>query len=617
MSRAMADGAMGAPPGPAAGCTRVAGAGEPVPGHLVPTAQREPAQTKCTSTPGHPTVRQQLLPLMEMPDRLLLDAKSPLPWTWRLPLDCDSPPESVKVLGDAGSTTLDPWPSDPSHEQAAGSSVVKCKRLSRVPVTAALERLPRASDEGADDAGVVEPFVRQLRGAKGDAQRIVLIVREAELACADDKHTLAKVYLAAVDLCSPSENPEEEELRDISVKCMRALCQVDPAEARAFHGRLCACSEGQADARIYEARASMEEHLGDTPRAVRVLQDGLTVGAQPAGLLQRMLQRLLPRAVQLPDPAVASGSLPQAGRVPRTAPQSGIGTPERGSSVANAWWRADRLCSVGRLRTRADAVACSTPAAEPQPFLAGLREELAEELCRVQQAMLEQSAQLHAELRRDIEGLRADMRRLEGMACRDRLHSADDDRRSHRCPRCCREAVEGAVELLMGGVLREVGEALGTQDWLQQRGSWQALADEVWEAISVTKTTGFQARAVGGVLAELEALRELLRSPDVARGRESCLEGHTAAPAVAARASSLRGGGGLGTAEELSEQLMQPAKQPMGHLTERAAGLRTALAEIQPWILREQRWQGKRTAVAVAGKCLGAALTEQYKENLS
>merc|ERR1719336_3815814 len=77
---------------------------------------------------------------------------------------------------------------------------------------------------------------------------------------------------------------------------MRVLCRVNPAEAREFHNRLRTYSAGRADARLHEARAAMEERLGDTAKAVKMLHEGLRVGAQPAAALRRVLLRLQPQA---------------------------------------------------------------------------------------------------------------------------------------------------------------------------------------------------------------------------------------------------------------------------------------------------------------------------------
>merc|ERR1719247_982602 len=89
------------------------------------------------------------------------------------------------------------------------------------------------------------------------------------------------------------------------------LCRLSPSEAREFHNRLRAYSTGRADARMYQARAAMEERLGDTAKAVKMLQEGLRVGAQPEEALRRQLKKLQP--VDASHPSVPRVLTPRGG----------------------------------------------------------------------------------------------------------------------------------------------------------------------------------------------------------------------------------------------------------------------------------------------------------------
>jgi len=137
-------------------------------------------------------------------------------------------------------------------------------------------------------------LLQQLKSAVGDCAQILELVREAEKSHRDDVPTLAEVYGVAVDVYGHVQSSQDYAYRDLCVKRMRALCRLNPAEAREFHNRLRTYSIGRADARMYEARAAMEERLGDPAKAVKMLHEGLRVGAQPAEVLQRVLKRLQP-----------------------------------------------------------------------------------------------------------------------------------------------------------------------------------------------------------------------------------------------------------------------------------------------------------------------------------
>jgi hypothetical protein len=121
------------------------------------------------------------------------------------------------------------------------------------------------------------------------------VVKEAEKTH-DSLHTLSEIYGVAVDVYSKAPDAEDYDLSDLSVKRMRVLCRLNPAEAREFHNRLRAYSTGRADARMYEARAEMENRLGDAAKAIKMLQEGLRVGAQPEEALRRQLKKLQPES---------------------------------------------------------------------------------------------------------------------------------------------------------------------------------------------------------------------------------------------------------------------------------------------------------------------------------
>mmetsp|Transcript_22650 Transcript_22650/g.40952 ORF Transcript_22650/g.40952 Transcript_22650/m.40952 type:complete len:777 (-) Transcript_22650:65-2395(-) len=166
------------------------------------------------------------------------------------------------------------------------------------------------------------PLLQQLKSAVGDCSQILELVRQAEKSLRDDLSTLAEVYGVAVDVYGHVQSSQDYSFRDLCVKRMRALCRLNPSEAREFHNRLRTYSIGRADARMYEARAAMEERLGDAAKAVKMLHEGLRVGAQPAEVLQRVLKRLQP---------ASDGGAPQAAREPEVA-----GTAETGSAATAA-----------------------------------------------------------------------------------------------------------------------------------------------------------------------------------------------------------------------------------------------------------------------------------------
>jgi serine/threonine-protein kinase TTK/MPS1 len=157
-------------------------------------------------------------------------------------------------------------------------------------------------------AAAARPFVQLLRAASDDGEKILELVREAEQEQKDNLYALSEIYGVAVDLYSRAHNTQDYDLSDLSVKRMRLLCRLNPAEAREFHNRLRAYSTGRADARMYEARAEMENRLGDAAKAIKMLQEGLRVGAQPEDALRRQLKKLQP--VERSSPSTPSAATP-------------------------------------------------------------------------------------------------------------------------------------------------------------------------------------------------------------------------------------------------------------------------------------------------------------------
>jgi len=178
-------------------------------------------------------------------------------------------------------------------------------------------------------------LLQRLKSAVGDGPRILELVREAERSHHEDLQTLAEVYGVAVDVYGHVQSAQDYSFRDLCVKRMRTLCRLNPSEAREFHNRLRTYSIGRADARMYEARAAMEERLGDAAKAVKMLHEGLRVGAQPAEVLQRVLQRLQPQAAVGSNGSLIAEVL-SAPSAPAVASDPGAHGSETGPAVPTA-----------------------------------------------------------------------------------------------------------------------------------------------------------------------------------------------------------------------------------------------------------------------------------------
>ena len=72
---------------------------------------------------------------------------------------------------------------------------------------------------------------------------------------------------------------------------MLLLCELDTNEAREFHNRQRAFGI-TSDARMYVARAHLEEREGDSAKALKILQEGLRIGAGPADILTKHIAAL-------------------------------------------------------------------------------------------------------------------------------------------------------------------------------------------------------------------------------------------------------------------------------------------------------------------------------------
>lgn len=359
----------------------------------------------------------------EMPERFLLESKSPIPWCWRMPLTCDSP-----LVSTCNFQACHP----PSSSASSGNRPEQ--QFSRL-------------RDGSNSCTSIVVLLQKL-GRASDSTQVMELVRTSEEQFKDDKNMLAKVYRAAVDVYGlPRQGMPVDEFCDLSVKCIRVLCQVDPAGARTFHFQLLTCSLRRSDARIYEACAAMEEHLGSVPRAVEILQQGLELDAQPSAMLHRMLQRLK-----------AGGQL--------HAPQQGV-NPMRDTHCQTFSPSGVRTPSSGELRD--DAKSGGTPRDDISVHFASLCEEVS-----VMRSLMEQNLRVQLAVQRDLQDLRAQFGGTPmGNGCCQ----------GHACLRCCREAVEGAVETLMTSMVGVRGN-VQVESTSQPMHDWQPLADEVWDCLT-------------------------------------------------------------------------------------------------------------------------------------
>jgi len=123
--------------------------------------------------------------------------------------------------------------------------------------------------------------------------------------------------------------------------------------------------------------------------------------------------------------------------------------------------------SSGELRP--DARSGWTTKDETNMHFASLCEEVS-----LMRSMMEQNLRVQLAVQRDLQDLRAQREgTLFGTSCCQ----------GHACLRCCREAVEGAVETLMTS-MGAVGGNVQVEGTPQPMHDWQPLADEVWDCMT-------------------------------------------------------------------------------------------------------------------------------------
>lgn len=180
-------------------------------------------------------------------------------------------------------------------------------------IVAAAAEEPQPQQPVAESVGsavVAMPLVRRLKQAAGDVPGLLEIVQDAEHSLPRDCHALSEVYKVAVDAGQSAAGAAQDSgYRELCVKHMRLLCKIRPDEARDFHNRQRAFSLNHGDARLYEARAALEEQQGDRAKALKMVNEGLRLGAQPAELLQQFLLDLEDRDRQ-PQAAAAADPPP-------------------------------------------------------------------------------------------------------------------------------------------------------------------------------------------------------------------------------------------------------------------------------------------------------------------
>eukprot|EP00930_Biecheleria_cincta_P021965 TRINITY_DN1611_c0_g1_i2.p1 TRINITY_DN1611_c0_g1~~TRINITY_DN1611_c0_g1_i2.p1 ORF type:complete len:726 (+),score=189.61 TRINITY_DN1611_c0_g1_i2:164-2341(+) len=165
------------------------------------------------------------------------------------------------------------------------------------------QQLQQPVAESVGSAMVAMPLVRRLKQAAGDVPGLLEIVQDGEQSLPKDCHALSEVYKVAVDAGQSGAGAAQDlGYRELCVKHMRLLCKIKPDEARDFHNRQRAFALHHGDARLYEARAALEEQQGDRAKALKMVNEGLRLGAQPVELLQQFLLDFEDRGRQPPSP---------------------------------------------------------------------------------------------------------------------------------------------------------------------------------------------------------------------------------------------------------------------------------------------------------------------------
>jgi len=179
---------------------------------------------------------------------------------------------------EAGARNIAVQPASAPHDEGDRTSPLEASRGSSVLCDAA----PKS-------------VVGRIWQVAGKPSEVLQLVQEAELlhATRGGNDPLADVYMVAVEAYGLRQSPAPNELCDLSVKAMRLLCRgSDTTAAARFHEKLRRSSVGQREARLFEARASQLERLGEVEAAAEVLNDGRRSGAGPVRILERKLALL-------------------------------------------------------------------------------------------------------------------------------------------------------------------------------------------------------------------------------------------------------------------------------------------------------------------------------------
>lgn len=235
--------------------------------------------------------------------------------------------------------------------------------------------------EGRRDAGLaLEGFVARLRATAGRPAEVLQIVLEAELLAAANKRgtdALKDVYTAAVDAYDTGRFPvPTQELSNLAVKAMRVLCRgSDAAAALALHVRLEKSGVGSREARLFVARATQLEHLGDIQGAIAVLKDGIAYGACPVRILEQALASLRGGGrpsrgsfTVCPTAPLASGRESWLGATPTASPRSSFGAgagPLAASTLQPECMKPSASAGSARLSSPMAPVASNASSAAP------------------------------------------------------------------------------------------------------------------------------------------------------------------------------------------------------------------------------------------------------------
>jgi len=464
----------------------------------------------------------------EGPEQLLLESEAPVPWAWRLPLALHSPREEELGGTSAAQVPLATAAAavaraedvrramvTPITQRSRGLSPLQPSAPSFVrpppPTTAAAAAgasaqsssdvsigFPMACAEAAaerESGGIELHFVSQLWRAWGQPRRIMQLVREAEQLqhdCETGSATLTEVYAAAVEAYGYRQESPSDDLRDLCVKQMRALCRGNDTEpARELHEKLKSHTVGTIEARLFDARSAQFARLGSMREAADVLSEGLEGGAMPASILQRALRRL--RLQEKPDASVVDAAAAMSPPPRRAAGHGGISLPlgcvdahetEPATTAAAA---AETFAIVTAIPAHVhqvrDTLAANDAVSHYQlgPKEGGCsRDEQKEEaLERDEKDEVEALRQQVQELQAELQHRNSSSRRssiLSGSSCGGRCQSS-----------CCREAVEEAVAVLMDNVVHAAGverETLDTSDSHEKERRWSAIAEEVWDVLA-------------------------------------------------------------------------------------------------------------------------------------